>query len=287
MTKRGITEQEMAWAFLLKQYKSQELFTKEELNAEVGWGTNINTYWSKKIKTLLIEQKKNRYRVSESFRRLLDLEAFKKHISQTTRVSTNYKTFSHRNVVQFEFFLPLANEIFLRSVLDNLFYKDSILSRLKTFEIEKLQTKIPQTEGEITKDYLDRICNWISDRFIGYSIYHVNGRYRASDLKTHKEALQLQKDTGKDYLIDETTAIVKFIFPCAGAEEGLFLNSNDYFDKLLDESESDSAQKDATLIRWFFYILFVQSIVEIVNGEDEIWLLETGFKSRLHIWRME
>lgn len=37
----------------------------------------------------------------------------------------------------------------------------------------------------------------------------------------------------------------------------------------------------------FFFKLFVQSIVLIVNGEDEIWMLESGMRSRLHIWRIQ
>ena len=28
----------------------------------------------------------------------------------------------------------------------------------------------------------------------------------------------------------------------------------------------------------------IQHIVEAVSGEDEIWLLESGFRSRLHVW---
>jgi hypothetical protein len=34
-------------------------------------------------------------------------------------------------------------------------------------------------------------------------------------------------------------------------------------------------------------VLFVQSIVQVVNGEDEIWMIEGGMRNRLHIWRVE
>ncbi len=41
------------------------------------------------------------------------------------------------------------------------------------------------------------------------------------------------------------------------------------------------------MIRWFFNELFVQSILEVVNGEDEIWLLESGIQNQLHIYKVE
>ena len=62
------------------------------------------------------------------------------------------------------------------------------------------------------------------------------------------------------YLIDETTAIVRFIFPCDEDEEA---------------------------VRWFFNTLFVESIIQVVNGEAEIWMVESGMQNRLHIWRVE
>lgn len=44
---------------------------------------------------------------------------------------------------------------------------------------------------------------------------------------------------------------------------------------------------EAAVIRWFFWLLFVQSILQVVNGQDEIGMLESGIRNRLHIWRME
>lgn len=45
--------------------------------------------------------------------------------------------------------------------------------------------------------------------------------------------------------------------------------------------------QEASLIRWLFDALFVQSILEVVNGEDEIWLLESGIQNRLYIYKAE
>ena len=72
------------------------------------------------------------------------------------------------------------------------------------------------------------------------------------------EAAGIQESGGR-YLIDETTAVTRFIFPCGG---------------------------DAQVIRWFFEALFVQSIIQVVNGEAEIWMVESGLVNQLHIWKV-
>jgi hypothetical protein len=40
-------------------------------------------------------------------------------------------------------------------------------------------------------------------------------------------------------------------------------------------------------VRWLFKALFVRSILQVVNGEAEIWMIESGLRNRLHIWRVE
>ena len=280
------TKQQKAYIFLKEKFESQDSFTKNEFNNYVGWGNNINTYWSKKIKTLLIENNK-RYRVSEVFRRVLTKENFEKHISQSSHVSTDFKTFSYKNVIQFDFFLPLSNELYLRDSLDALFYKDSILRRLKTVAFEKLTAKFEKNNLENIDSYFNRICDWVSGKFGGYSISHVNGRFRADELMSLKDVSDKLVAKGYKYLIDETTAIVRFIIPCGNPTERLFLSSNDYYDDILFDDQGDEINEEADRIRWFFYVLFVQSIIEIINGEDEIWMLESGYKSRLHIWSKE
>ena len=37
----------------------------------------------------------------------------------------------------------------------------------------------------------------------------------------------------------------------------------------------------------FRFNVFVQRITEVVGGEDEIWVLESGMRNQLHIWRSE
>ncbi len=75
-----------------------------------------------------------------------------------------------------------------------------------------------------------------------------------------QDATALQERAGR-YLIDETTAITRFIFPCHDQEE-------------------------AETVRWFFFELFVKSVIE-VSGEAEVWMIESGLQTRLHIWNVK
>jgi hypothetical protein len=74
------------------------------------------------------------------------------------------------------------------------------------------------------------------------------------------QVAKIQKE-GRRYLIDETTAIAKFIFPCK--------------DKM-----------EANQTHYLFEALFIRSIIQLVNGEDEIWMVESGLLNRVHVWRM-
>ena len=93
-------------------------------------------------------------------------------------------------------------------------------------------------------------------------------------------------EMGGRYLIDETTAMVRFIFPCGEPKPNRYLRSANYLEELAIGADGGDTERQANAIRVFFYILFVESIVQVVDGEDEIWLLESGMKNRLHIWRV-
>ncbi|MBI1875617.1 MAG: hypothetical protein HYS05_17260 [Acidobacteria bacterium] len=89
----------------------------------------------------------------------------------------------------------------------------------------------------------------------------MSGRFRAEkSLLTMQDATALQERAGR-YLIDETTAVTRFIFPCKDKE-------------------------DAERVSWFFHRLFVESVIQVVAGEAEIWMIESGLETRLHIWRV-
>jgi hypothetical protein len=80
--------------------------------------------------------------------------------------------------------MPLTNEGHLRTALDALFYKNTILSRLKTLDRIRLEKRFSKEQGEQETDYFNRISSWVSGRFGGYSISHVNARFLASSLRT-------------------------------------------------------------------------------------------------------
>jgi hypothetical protein len=254
--------QKKAFDFLAEHLDSQELFTKEEFESAINWTKkSFDTYWSKQFKSLVVPATNNRYRVSDSFRRIADWNRFQQHVTQVRRVaSTDYKNLTFENVLTFEFFMPLSNEAHLRTTLDTLFYKDTLLARLNAHDEEELFEQFPKNPAETKARCLDRLCDWLAPRFVGYSISHVSGRFRAQSLSTRKEVADLP--LRKRYLIDETTAVTRFIFPCK------------------DENEANK-------IRWFFETLFVKSIIQLVNGEDEIWMVESGSRNRVYIWRVE
>jgi len=281
--------QRKAFHFLLDRFTKHEPFTKEEFQTATDWlkDSTFDTHWSKHYETLVVPIEGTiSFRVSEAFRRFVTWESFRKYVTQKRHVLADYTTQTFDTVLLFEFFMPLTNEGYLRTALDALFFKDSIMSRLKNAGVDKVKTHFKAEPDEAEDSYLERVCDWISKKFVGYSISHVNGRYRASDLKTMKEAAEAASTVSGRYLIDETTAIVRFIFPCGKPAQNQFHSTAAYFEKLAGDGEPET-KDEAARIRWFFYILFVQSIVEIVNGEDEIWLLESGFKNKLHIWRVQ
>jgi hypothetical protein len=286
--KKREAHQRKAHSFLLRRFRSQLPFTKTQFQTATGWGkgNTFRTYWTKQFQTLLIPVNGNQFRVGEVFRRFTPWEKFRLHVTQKRGVASDYTNFGFETVMVFEFFMPLTNEGYLRSSLDALFYKDSIISRLHRVELATLQTMFSPKQGESDVRYLERLCKWLSKKFGGYSISHVNGRFRASDLKNLEDAYAATARQAGRYLVDETTAVVRFIFPCGKPKMNRF-DSPDLLTQRATQTASAELIAEATKIRFFFNLLFVQSIVEVVNGEDQIWLLESGFQNRLYIWRVQ
>ncbi|MBW7863708.1 MAG: hypothetical protein H3C30_04750 [Candidatus Hydrogenedentes bacterium] len=252
------TQQRNIFNFLLNHLETKEQFNKQDLKSVTTWcDETFNTYWLKQFKPFVINVKNDLYRVSEAFRPYSTWEKFQQHVTQVRRLaSSDYMLQSYEKVRVYEFFMPLANEGHLRTALDALFYRDLVLARLKTIPQDELHKNIPLRKNETSDNYMERLCDWISNHFAGYSIYHVNGRFRACSLVSKEKATQKQR-----YIIDETTAVTRFIFPCV---------------------TDDEAEQTGFL----FEHLFVKAIIEVVNGEDEIWMVETGMHNRLHVWRV-
>jgi hypothetical protein len=278
--------QHKVFEFFVERFKSQKTFTKKEVEAVTNWqGKSFSTYWSKQFKQFVVPAGGNVFRVSEAFRPFARWETFQQHVTQVRRVSSDYTLLVHDSVLVFEFFMPLTNETHLRNALDALFYKDTILARLRAIDLNKLHNQFPAEDGEAAEGYFERLCEWIAKRFQGYSITTVSGRFRALDLMRMTQAATVEEN-GDRYLIDETTAIVRFIFPCGQPQRISPAPAQDFG---IPEPVSDdqTGVAEANQIRWFFNALFVRSIIQVVNGEAEIWMVESGMRNRLHIWRVE
>jgi hypothetical protein len=266
--------QEEAFKFLKRKFETMETFTKEEFQSAAGFNEGtFETYLAKQFKGLLKPVEPNRFRVSGVFRLFRTWKQFRdKVVTQNRNWGRTYKHIEFNNVVIFEFYMPLRNEEFLRETLDALFFKDAVVLRLKAIKDQEILNSFPREPDESTENYIERICRFVSDKFGGYSIVHVSGRFRADSLKPRAEVFGGNAIAPNRYIVDETTAVVRFIIPC---------NENSPQNPLGPEI----AETEANVIRVFFKRLFVESILEVVNAEDEIWLLESGMRSRLHIWR--
>jgi len=225
--------------------------------------------------------------VSRIFKKYSKWEKFRAFYSQSTKVKVNYIEEYYRNVMIFEFFMPLTSETDLRASLDELFYKDTVKLAIIKIPNNELNNAFNKEIEETEEQYIESVCEWISERFGGYSIGTVRGRFKMDDLKTFAE-VALIRSRGMDYLIDETTAIVRFIFYVGNPVINRALFNIEQFNENQEELEIQKGiQKEANQIRYIFKNLFVKSILELVDGEDEIWMLESGIRNRLYIWKIE
>jgi hypothetical protein len=252
--------------------------------AASGWSrASIDTYRSKQWKDLLEKAGDGQWTIRKEFLRLSESE-FLDHISQKRPLFSRYSRKGHQHYVMFEFLLPLTRESQLRGALDELFYSDTVEQRLREIGVTKLADIVARTTKEVADDFYARVVEIATDRFGGYSVSHVSGRYKAAPLMTRHAALEHVTGGGR-YLIDETTAVVRFIIPC---HTGTFTFSDtlepsgDWLE-LLDEPDG-ALEEEVQLVRKLFFLLFVETVVRTVKGEDEIWLVESGVHHRLYRW---
>jgi hypothetical protein len=259
--------QRAAHTFLLEHFLSGETFTLNEFRKVTGWqkpGT-LNTYLRKQYKGLIenieggpLISETGRYRVTESFRKFVEWPKFRHHVTQVRIVLTSHER-TRSKVLIYEFLMPLTHETELRITLDTLFFKDTIRRKLKAIRPTDLETHFTRLIGQPDEDYLNTIMDFIGEHFVGYSISHVDGRFRAVGIRNYDEVAALLKG-GRRYLIDETTAVTRFIFPYGNDEE-------------------------LERLRFLFHELFVRSMIGLAEGESQVWMLESGPEQRVHIWQ--
>jgi hypothetical protein len=271
-----------AYDFLLAHSNSRNSFTIKELADNSDWQIDTaRTYVTKKWRDYLIAEENKQFRVKAKFKRLSS-EQFLSEFTQTESIETSYVRQMHTKFVQFEFLLPLTREDKLRRALDDIFYKDTIKMRIQDIGLEALEKVIARESEPSDEMYIDKVCEQVSNKFGGYSISHVQGRYKAADLMTRKEAAEYFAQD-QLYLIDETTASVRFIVPCENGSS----NFDDDFDSINQVAEiSDTElEREVSEIRTLFFQFFVEAVVATIHGEEEIWLLETGHVRKLYRWR--
>ncbi len=274
--------------FFQMHARNETKFTIEELRILGGWPTSETprTYISKQWKDFLQKVGKNEYSVRKDILSVDEAE-FEKNFSQRRKSVAEYNRVMHENFIQYEFLLPLSKEAKLRRALDELFYKDTLINRIEEAGLENITQIIQREENESDSQLKERIAKVVSGYFGGYSISHLNGRFRASEIVEIKEAANYLSQN-KRYIIDETTALVRFVIPCETSQKDF---SEDFSSiiKALKNSESPAVEdldKEVNKIRCLFFFFFVESIVKKILDEDEIWLIETGRGSqRLYRWQ--
>lgn len=182
----------------------------------------------------------------------------------------------------FEFLLPFTRETQLREALDGLFYLDEVIQRIEEIGAPTLATIVPPEAEEHEQAYRNRIAALINTHFGGYSIGVVDGRFRATDLKSYQEAAQTMAQRGR-YLVDEKTAVARFLVRLPSTMKTLGDNVASVLEFFRQESGSDDNRAhsmmhhdDVFVIRSLFFLFFVERVIHMVDGEDQIWVTETG-----------
>jgi len=256
------TTQRAAHRFFIERLRTLEPFTKAELKRATGWAdAALSTYWSKQFRNIIEPVGTDNFRMRERFRLYLDWKKFKNLVTQVkTSPPASYAPTVYPEVVVYEFYIPLTHEGLLKITLDTLFYRDVIEPRLRRIGVEKLKEFFEFLMSDTDDTFLLKVCTFVDAKFGGYSIYHVDGRFRAGGLLTQQQAFE-QTRGGQNYLVDETTAVTRFVFPCRDTEE-------------------------ANKVRFLFKHLFMDPVTEQVSGEDQIWVVESGSRNNVQVWEL-
>ena len=261
--------------FLKKHATSRKCFTIDDIMNATGWAkSTAETYVAKQVRDL-IERRQKGFVVRREFLRLSQ-EDFLRLVSQKEYILPHYRRVAYENLVTYEFLLPLTKEDTLRRTLDELFYRDTLEERLRQIDPAELEKAVDRCEKENEEDYISRVAEVVSGLFSGYSISHVNGRFLAAALATRRDAVSQR------YIIDETTAIVRFIVPC----ECSTVIHGEAFDPAREVCvDKQKLENDIARIRILFFNVFAEAVANAVLHEDEIWLLEAAAsQSRLYTW---
>jgi len=267
----------LAFDFLLKQAQGRKTFSTEELSAESGWSiAETKEHLTNRLSDLVYEEGDIYSAKPEILR--VRLDDFKELLHQKKRLFTDYALEVSPSILIYEFFMPLSREDRLREALDNLFYKDTIEQRIQEIGFFRIRDglKLPSDYSE--EKIRQLVFDFMEGTIGGYSVYLVNGRYRADELASREDVGNRSPAYGP-YIVDETTAIVRFILPVK-TDAGKF----EYGKILEPASIATDTKKRADQLRWLFLNFFAEALIRVVQKEDEIWLLESGMRSAFYRW---
>ena len=267
----------LVFDFLIVQFNKQYSFSLDQLAKVSNWSlSDTQKNVTERLDDLLMLEGED-YKVKPEILRVR-FEDFKELFIQKKRLFTNYVLEVSSNILIFEFFMPLSREDRLREALDNLFYKDKIEQRIQEIGYSKIRDGL-KLSVDISEKEINRIViDFMESAVRGYSIYLVNGRYRADVLATQSEVLSRQFGYGS-YIVDETTAVVRVIFPVETDAEDY-----EHGEILEPASMAIGMQNRAELMSWLFLNFFAEALIRVVPKEYEIWLLESGMRSAFYRW---
>jgi hypothetical protein len=268
-----------SFEFLQERAKRKATFTVEDLSRASGWTEyNARMNISKRLKSFVAKGSPQGTFKPKS--KILDVsyQDYSSLFRQADVLAPEYDEHVYGQVLVVELFLPLSCEDKLRKALDRLFYKNMVREKLQIIGVDRLRKIFAQQRAESEDSYFERLCAVFAEYFGGYSISHVQGRFRFGNLLTRTEAFEAGS-RGDEYLLDETTAAVKFIVPLQSSES-IAVNEEEAHATQLS-LDMDMQKAELEQIEWLFRHIFVSTILNTV-GQAEIWVLETGAKSRLN-----
>jgi hypothetical protein len=150
--------------------------------------------------------------------------------------------------------------------------------RIKEIGIANIKEALNLPESNSDDEVVEFVVDFMDNTIGGYSLHLVSGRFRAGALTTRREVVARPFSQGP-YLVDETTAVVRFILPVSESQEPP--SQMNLFEPARDTPSSNEL---AEQMRWLFLNLFAEAVTRVVKKEDEIWLLESGMRSALYRW---
>ena len=266
-----------AFDFLLEHAQERKPFSVEEFSTETEWSIpETRERIVDRLSDLIYQEGESFFAKPEILR--VRLDDFKELLDQKKRLFADYVLEVSSSILIYEFFMPLTREDRLREALDNLFYRDAIEQRIQEIGVVGIRAGLKLSSDYSEDKIRQMVFDFIESTIGGYSIYLVNGRYRADALASREEVVTRPFASGP-YIVEETTAIVRFILPVE-TDAGKFKHG-----KLLEPASVGSGtQQRAELLSWLFLNFFAEALIRVVQKEDEIWLLESGMRSAFYRW---